>query len=206
VVKAMLLSKLICWAVAVAVVVVSAGAGLTYRAVAQETQQARAEAVAAAARPAPRPAPDDLEALRKEVRALRVRVQALEAEVQALRPRGGAPGGRMGSNGEAPADLVRRSARQAPGGAPDPLAGAEAAVKRLRQNPNDKEAVAAVQQALRNKTVEDLVTEIENALAYLRDRPDDRQAAGKLQEALNRLAQRLPPPQPPQNLPGSPEQ
>jgi RNA polymerase sigma factor (sigma-70 family) len=163
VVKAMLLSKLkVCWAVVLAVAV-SAGAGLTYRALAQEAKPMEAGQAARDALPAARPSPDDLEALRKEVRALRERVQALETEVQALRPRGGRAVGAMGGSGGigmaggpmmpgGGGALRGRSAQQASAeGAADPLAGTEAAMKRLRQNPNDKEALAALQRVLEDE-------------------------------------------------------
>jgi hypothetical protein len=85
-------------------------------------------------------------------------------------------------------------------GAADPLAGAEAAMKRLRQNPNDQEAVAAMQQALRDKIaareqahrdkiVKDLVKEVEDALKRFRANPEDKQAAEALEQALERLKQ-----------------
>jgi RNA polymerase sigma factor (sigma-70 family) len=173
VMKAMLLSKIkFVWAIALAAVVGAGAIGLTHRpAVAQEgPSNAPARSARAAA--------DELEELRLEVAALRKglevtrgRVRALEDEVRAIRA--SAAGARVtdGRHQErlnsqdldelydltARLDAARREAHAIdsprygnPAGRPgNPLADAEAALKKLRANPNDKQAADALERALK---------------------------------------------------------
>jgi RNA polymerase sigma factor (sigma-70 family) len=142
--KAMFLSKLKVVPAVVLALVVSAGAvGVTYRAVAADPGPASPEA---------RAAQDDLEALRLEVEALRKglqatreRVKGLEGEVQALKGKTAVnpalapldPGFlNMVYSGTVLSNLVS-----------DPVADAEAALKKLRANPNDQQAAEALQRA-----------------------------------------------------------
>jgi RNA polymerase sigma factor (sigma-70 family) len=164
VMKAMLLAKLkvAAWVVLLAVCV---GGGAAYRAAAQGPVQGRFVVTDGAGRNTP----DDLEAirlemeaLRKEVRALRERVRTLEA--QAAAPKGGETPRRAGEQqadvvlkhlitGKQNADVAFRPGIT--GGVTyyfkfaDPLADAEAALKKLRANPNDKHAADALEQALK---------------------------------------------------------
>jgi hypothetical protein len=161
VVKAMLVSKLKLFSAVgvVLAVAVSAGAGLTYRAAAQGPEQARFVLTDGAGQSAGRNAPDDLEAIRLEMEALRKEVRALRERVKTLEAQAGAPkGGGQTLTGSAPraegqqAGAVWHQAIDSSGslyGVPaDPLAEAEAALKKLRQNPNDNEATDALGRAL----------------------------------------------------------
>jgi RNA polymerase sigma factor (sigma-70 family) len=161
VIKTMLLTKLRAFVAVVVVAFVSAGVvGLAYRTTAAEPSTAAAQ-----------PAADDLEALRLEVEALRKslqatreRVKTLEGEVASLK--GQKAGGGGGSAATTPkkvlelgirppkladekvrdlADQKLREAREAA----DPLADAEAALKKLREHPDDKQAADALEQALK---------------------------------------------------------
>jgi RNA polymerase sigma factor (sigma-70 family) len=159
VVKTMLLSKLKAVVAVAFVVCVGAGAlGLTF------------QTGAAQSPPAPkagRPLADELEELRLEVAALRKgldatreRVKTLEAEAQARA--GGAaaaPGAPDHTTvGRKLNNLWAEKARwSAVTGQPlewyvelkrDPLSDAEAAVKKLRQNPNDQQAADALERAV----------------------------------------------------------
>jgi RNA polymerase sigma factor (sigma-70 family) len=167
VVKTMLLSKLKAF-VAVAVVAVGVGVvGLAYRTGAAEP--APGDNVPATARAADRATADDLEALRLEVEALRKglqatreRVKTLEAEVQALQGKDGAANRFKGAGQEMSLkDNAGQASRQATQeydqwlnqvaksrATDDPLAEAEAAVKKLRQDPRDKQATEALERAL----------------------------------------------------------
>jgi RNA polymerase sigma factor (sigma-70 family) len=172
VMKAMFLStlKVAGWAVALAVSVGAGALGLAYRAQAQQPAQPAAEQAPAGGQPFAdkvqskvRPAPDDLEslrleldALRKELRATRDRVKALEARVQGQGGSGtnfywSAP--KKPGQGEAKDPYKKpypgSPAAQRPKVATDPLAGAEEALKRLRANPDDKQAAEALDRALR---------------------------------------------------------
>jgi RNA polymerase sigma factor (sigma-70 family) len=151
--KAMLLAKLkaVAW---VALLGVCVSAGAAYRVVAQEPVQVRVETALAAPQ-----APDDLEALRLEMEALRKEVRALRERVRTLEAQAGAPKG----GGQAPVQTLRgmnqfkvvpieakifRYEKLSQAGA-DPLADAEAALKKLRQNPNNKQATEALEQAVK---------------------------------------------------------
>jgi hypothetical protein len=88
----------------------------------------------------------------------------------------------------------------------DPLADAAAAMRKLRQNPNDPEAVGAVkrglQQALRDKSTRDLIANIANAelaLQQLRSDPGNPKAIERLRDMVKLLEQQQParPTQPP---------
>jgi len=107
-----------------------------------------------------RAVPDELEELRLEIAALRkgleatrVRVKALEGEVRTLRSRG------SDLNDVADDDWlqlksfdkIRRQTKTASAPLPrttDPLADAQAALKRLREQPDDKQAADALEMAL----------------------------------------------------------
>jgi RNA polymerase sigma-70 factor (ECF subfamily) len=157
VVRAMLLSKLkVVPAVVLALVVGAGAASVTYRAVAAEPGPVSPEA---------RAAQDDLEALRLEVEALRKelrvtreQVKELRAEVQNLKGQAKAaapnpPGGKT-----LPADvknLHTETYNETYNGKTftffslpdDPVATAEEALKKLRANPDDKQAAEALERA-----------------------------------------------------------
>jgi hypothetical protein len=177
VMKAMLLTKLkITGCFGALMLLAGIGAtGLTYRATAQETKQEAGYLAPLASRPQA----DELEALRlemealrKELRATRERVKALEGEMRALKgpmppgvggSRQGMVGGMMGMMrggkggphgiGEAgkgdlrPSDPTLR--KGGPQQAVDPVADAEAALKKLRQDPTDKQAADELERALK---------------------------------------------------------
>jgi RNA polymerase sigma factor (sigma-70 family) len=168
VMKAMLLTRLKAILAVAFVVLVSAGAvGLTYR-----TGTAQVPASGPAPR-AERPPADDLEELRLEVAALRKgleatrqRVKTLEAEVQTLKGKGGAaspyrgkapdsadPNVYVPKYPEAVTEYSRYLAKIREGQrAIDPLAEAEAALKKLRQDPKDPAAKDALKRALQRLT------------------------------------------------------
>jgi RNA polymerase sigma factor (sigma-70 family) len=151
VVKTMLLTKLRAFVAVAAVVFVGAGVvGLGYRTTAAEPSKAAAQ-----------PAADELEALRLEVEALRRGLQATRDRVKALEDEVAAVKGPKAADRSAAerADAARLKewvirhtveaseelkAREDA----DPLAAAEAALKRLRANPNDRPAADALEQAL----------------------------------------------------------
>jgi hypothetical protein len=168
VVKMMLLSKLkVTVGLALALFLGAGMVGLTYRTGAAEP------VTPDDLRTAARPAPDDLEELRAEIDALRKglqatrdRVKALEAEVQSLRGKGGG-GPRAGAPelppkygdtlDKKPAPEQLHSYRKYLGDradpnkvprAEDPLAEIGPALKKLRANPDNKEAVEALEKAL----------------------------------------------------------
>jgi RNA polymerase sigma factor (sigma-70 family) len=117
----------------------------------------------------------EMEALHKELRATRERVKALENEMRALKGQGGKMGGGMmgmmmhggkgGPHGvgdapkgnfppsdlrkDGPRDTVDPNLRKGgPQQAVDPFAEAEAALKRLRHDPNDQQAAEELERAL----------------------------------------------------------
>jgi RNA polymerase sigma factor (sigma-70 family) len=133
--KAMLLTKLkvAAWVVLLTVCV---GTGVAYRAAAQAPAQGRFGTTLAA-----RQAPDELEALRLEIEALRKELRATKERVKALEARAGthtSSGAPKANSGTSSSVTIS-----------DPLADAEAAIKKVRQNPNDKEAAGALERALR---------------------------------------------------------
>jgi RNA polymerase sigma factor (sigma-70 family) len=167
VIKTMLLTKLRAFVAVAVVVTVSVGVvGLAYRTTAAEPgKSAGAPATGGAAQAAA----DDLEALRLEVEALRKglqatreRVKALEGEVQAMKGNSG-----MGPQPTAldwgfpvqrGADPASQEPRFFAGGfrtnrgfvvPADLLAEAEAALKKLKERPDDKQAVNALEEALK---------------------------------------------------------
>jgi RNA polymerase sigma factor (sigma-70 family) len=166
VVKTMLLTKLRAFVAVAVVAFVGAGVvGLAYRTTAAEPSKAAAQ-----------PAADDLEALRLEVEALRKglqatreRVKTLEDRVQALQGQGGGsprpegasagslevkPKGAPYSEAQPVIKYVTTTYENVPWGPPkrkeaaDPLAEAEAALKKLKERPDDKQAADALEQAL----------------------------------------------------------
>jgi len=151
VIKTMLLTKLRAFVAVAVVAFVGAGViGLSYHTTAAEPSKAAAQ-----------PAGDDLEALRLEVDALRKSLQAtrervkkLEGEVSDLRssarPAAGSGAFRIEKRlDETPLmdQLFKKAAE--PATPDDPLAEAEAALRRLRQKPDDKQAADALEGALR---------------------------------------------------------
>jgi RNA polymerase sigma factor (sigma-70 family) len=172
VIKAMLLSKLKVTTCAAALMLLAGvgASGLTYRATAQtplakDTLTSRSQT-------------DDLEALRLEIEALRKslqatreRVKTLEDEVSALKqqrrgpgagmggpPRGGMPGGVIPDMPTMPGGMGGRGGMR---GGPmpgigsrmqkekaDPVTDAENALKKLKENPGDKQATDSLAQAL----------------------------------------------------------
>jgi hypothetical protein len=129
-----------------------AGAGATgvvYRATAQESKQGQPvygsfQTNRGQGPRTERPQADDLEslrleidALRKELRAMRDRVKALEAKVERPQEQGGLFRYEL---------VVPKPGAKGPA---DPLAGAEEALKRLRANPNDKQAAEVLERALK---------------------------------------------------------
>jgi RNA polymerase sigma factor (sigma-70 family) len=171
VMKAMFLTKLkvAAWALGLAVLFGAGAVGLTYRAGAAEPLRP-AQQPALGAQSKAWPAPDDLEslrleieALRKELRATRDRVKALEAEVRgrkadgdALRRQAEEALLRLGKRVKEGEVLNERLEVRFPdperGPVPrtaDPIADAEAALKRLRKDPKDKHAAEALEGALK---------------------------------------------------------
>jgi RNA polymerase sigma factor (sigma-70 family) len=168
VMKAMFLSKLKVagWAVALAAAVGTGALGLTYRARAQQPAQPAAGQTEFGGQQSPhavrskvRPAPDDLESLRLELDALRKELRATREQVKALEARVQGPGGpganyywsspKQAGPGEAKNPYADPRPAPRPKVAADPLAGAEEALKRLRANPDDKQAAEALDRALR---------------------------------------------------------
>jgi RNA polymerase sigma factor (sigma-70 family) len=166
VIKTMLLMKL--RAVVAVAVVVCVGAGVV--GLAYQTGAAEAKPTAGAPAAAGQATSDDLEALRLEVEALRKslqatreRVRALEGQVQAL---GGKDGARSGVDGAGAGAEAVKPAVEAHDVAPklrwdvevfhypplvlvdDPRAQAEAALKKLEEHPDDKEAAKALEAAV----------------------------------------------------------
>jgi RNA polymerase sigma factor (sigma-70 family) len=165
VVKTMFLAKLRGVVAVGLVLFVGAGVvGLAYHTGAAEPKQQAAPNAA-------RPADDELEALRLEIEALRKglratreRVKTLEGEVQALKAKDAAAPQQQGAGGNSVGrvqlDLAPymvehinlsdglRTLLLAEVGVNDPLAEAEAALKNLRQDPNDKQATDALERAL----------------------------------------------------------
>jgi RNA polymerase sigma factor (sigma-70 family) len=167
VMKAMFLNKLRVagWAVVLVASVGAGAVGLTYRASAQQPAQYGAPPVYQSK---VRPAPDDLEslrleldALRKELRATRDRVKALEARVEGQGGGGGPktvytpapkgpgndaywaqPKGPYGATKTPPQALPRKQGT-------DPLSDLEEAARRLRKDPNDKQAAEALDRAMK---------------------------------------------------------
>jgi RNA polymerase sigma factor (sigma-70 family) len=163
VMKAMLLTKLkITACFAMLMLLGGAGTtGLTYQATAQEPKRGAGYGTALASRLQA----DELEALRLEIEALRKslqatreRVKTLEDEMRGLKGQGGMipPGrmsGMMGRMGGPPgfrgAGQEMRSGRPGGNRPSDPVADAEAALKKLRQDPTDKQAADELERALK---------------------------------------------------------
>jgi RNA polymerase sigma factor (sigma-70 family) len=164
VVKTMLLTKLRAFVAVAVVVTVSAGVvGLSYRTTAAEPTKAAPPSAAQAAA-------DDLEALRLEVEALRKGLQATRDRVKALEDQVASPKAAKAGAGPAPEkpgdarlkDAVEHEIRPKKlyelrelataelrlRLAADPLAEAEAALKKLKEHPDDKQAAEALEQAL----------------------------------------------------------
>jgi RNA polymerase sigma-70 factor (ECF subfamily) len=167
VIKAMLLNKIKGFVAVALVLLVGVGAfGLTYRPAVAQSEKLRA------APQAGRVSPDELEELRLEVAALRKglevtreRVKALEGEVQTLKQRSSAPAAAMGApvwdldnltpdlfiiDNRVDWTLKRweEAKHQPVPHMTDPLADAEAALKKLRKDRSDKKAAEALEQAL----------------------------------------------------------
>jgi RNA polymerase sigma factor (sigma-70 family) len=162
VMKAMLLSKIkFVWAVGLVAVVGAGAVGLTYR---------QAAAQAATSSPSPRSAratADELEELRLEVAALRKAVDALRERVKGLAERGATPAGTTPADSGAAKKTDEPNQPSDTGGNPsatrklrvrqrvlielpaDGLTQAEAALKRLRANPNDRQAADTLERALK---------------------------------------------------------
>jgi RNA polymerase sigma factor (sigma-70 family) len=155
VMKTMLLTKLKAVVAVALVVFLGAGAvGLTYRTSAAEPAQPGAG----------RPLADELDELRLEVEALRKglqatrdRVRSLEAGVQGLQGKRSFQGAgqelrtpsqsyRQAVESYAQWEQTMQTLRRPP--AEDPVAEVEAALKMLRQNPKDQQAVGALEKAL----------------------------------------------------------
>jgi RNA polymerase sigma factor (sigma-70 family) len=164
VLKAMLLSKLkTMWAVALVFLVGVGAVGLTYRPAAAQPQPARSGDTS----PAARTSADDLEELRLEVAALRkgleatrARVKTLETEVQTLKANRlplsnekNFEGRKTTSEANYPIEAqtiidVYSRVYGLTEKENDPLAEAQSALKRIRANSSDKEAVDALDRAL----------------------------------------------------------
>jgi RNA polymerase sigma factor (sigma-70 family) len=166
VMKAMLLTKLkVTACFAMLMLLAGAGAtGLTYRATAQQPKQGAGYLAPVASRPQA----DDLEALRLEIEALRKslqatrdRVKTLEEEVRGLKGQPGMmkgegmPGMMPGGTGGPPTfrgagQEMRLDPQQGGSSRPsDPVRDAEAALKKLRQDPTDKQAADELERALK---------------------------------------------------------
>jgi RNA polymerase sigma factor (sigma-70 family) len=175
VVKTMLLTKLRAFVAIAVVAFVGAGVvGLAYRTTAAEPGKAGSATQSAASADDLEALRLEVEALRKGLQATRERVKTLETEVQVLKaaPRpqggpgavggfsflGGQPGG-LGIYGGQPADLAGpqlktiygtvQQSQPKPAEPADPLAEAEAALKKLRQKPDDKQVADALEKALK---------------------------------------------------------
>jgi RNA polymerase sigma factor (sigma-70 family) len=179
VMKAMLLSKLkitACFGLLMLLTGIGA-TWLTYRATAQQPNQG--VALASRSRTDELEALRlEIEALRKELRATRERVKTLEGEVGALKGQSGSRAGAMSPGGDAMSRMMQpmgsggmRGKGSGPmmpgsmGGSPgykgaghemrggvrpaDPVADAEAALKKLRQDPSDKQAAEELERALK---------------------------------------------------------
>jgi RNA polymerase sigma factor (sigma-70 family) len=170
VMKALLLTKLkftACYAMLMLLAGVGA-TGLTYRATAQEPKREAGYLAPVSSRPQA----DELEALRLEIEALRKslqatrdRVKTLEEEVRGLKGQGGMKGGgmmgmgmggmggMMGMGGPPGMRGAGQEMRSGPKGGNvrpwDPVRDAEAALKRLRQDPTDKQAADELERALK---------------------------------------------------------
>jgi hypothetical protein len=173
--KTMLLAKLKLAVGAVMVVTALGAAGLAYRATAQEPRRTPGDNAPPQTRRAEsRPAADDLEslrleieALRKELRAMRVRVKALEDAARGGkgrdegRPREAGPGPRPRGADTRPTretppvtrepsvDRGRDTGRLGSRTTEGPIAEAEAALRKLRANPDDKQAAEELERALK---------------------------------------------------------
>jgi RNA polymerase sigma factor (sigma-70 family) len=147
--KMMFLAKLKVAVGAVVVVTALGAVGLAYRVTAQQPKQSEnaplptRTAESRSQAETRRPQADDLEslrleieALRKELRATKERVKALEAEVR----------GPKRAYQPLPQAANRRAQTKK---ADDPLAEAEAALKKLRERPDDKQAAEALERALK---------------------------------------------------------
>jgi RNA polymerase sigma factor (sigma-70 family) len=156
VMKAMLLSKLkISVCVAALALVAGVGAsGVAYRVSAQEPTPT--ESVATSLRNAAGPpATDEMEALRLEIEALRKslqatreRVKTLEGEVSALKGKRGGSAARMGLD-TVPSNSQGMGISTWKKSTTDPVSDAGAALEKLRANPSDKNAVEALERALK---------------------------------------------------------
>ena len=166
VMKAMLLTKLkitACFAILMLLAGVGA-TGLTYRAFAQPPNQGAGYGTALASRLQA----DELEALRLEIEALRKslqatrdRVKTLEEEVRGLKGQPGMmkgegmPGMMPGGTGGPPTfrgagQEMRLDPQQGGNSRPsDPVRDAEAALKKLRQDPTDQKAAEELERALK---------------------------------------------------------
>lgn len=176
VMKAMFLTKLkITFCVALLTLVAGIGAtGVAYRATAEEPTQTRVEE---ALTQTGRPQADDLESLRLEIEALRSELRAtsrrvkdledsrtneqkklrtLESSGQYWKRMQGIPGRNLEKKisepspdprfrGAAPKQMEK--APPAPKERPDPLGDAQEALRKLRTNPDDKQAAEAVERA-----------------------------------------------------------
>jgi RNA polymerase sigma factor (sigma-70 family) len=158
VLKVMFLSKLkTVWMVVLALLVGAGAVGLTYRTAAAQPGS-RGDGP-----PARSATADELEELRLEVAALRKgleatrqRVRTLESEVQTLKATRAAAGSQVnpGAQNNAFAHLAESAFEnytrvyKAQTTLADPLAEAQTALKKLRANPQDKEAADALDRAL----------------------------------------------------------
>jgi RNA polymerase sigma-70 factor (ECF subfamily) len=172
VLKAMLFSKLkAVWVLVLAVSVGAGAVGLGYRAVAAEGQPQAARVIA-----------DELDELRLEVAALRKglettrqRVKDLEGEVQVLKGRAGTEANKVRElfqNRDGKVPLGKAYVDVDVDGWADlfvveqpnvPLAEAEAALKKLRANTNDKQAADALEKALKQLKLLMAATDLKRA-------------------------------------------
>jgi RNA polymerase sigma factor (sigma-70 family) len=181
VVKTMLLTKL--RAVVAVGLVLAVGAsvvGLAYQTGAAEPSKAGGGATQSAA--------DDLEALRLEVEALRKglqatreRVKALENEVQALKAAPPAQGasGRPEKAAQFLNSFIKvERAPDKPAEPVDPLAEAEAALKKLRERPDDKQAAEALEKAVQRLKEQPKREHLEKQLQRLKEQPKPERQTG----------------------------
>jgi hypothetical protein len=142
--KAMLLTKLkitACFAALMLLAGVGA-TGLTYRATAQEPKRESGYLATVASRPQADELESlrlEMEALRKELRATRERVKVLEGQMRAMQRRGEGTStsstvGQSGTSDILVEVLDTGKRLKTPS---DPVADAEAALKKLRQDPSD---------------------------------------------------------------------
>jgi len=203
VMKAMLLTKLKggLWALLVAAAVGVIAPGWAYRSAAAEPPRTADPTYLgrAAEAPATRPAaPDDLEALRREVEALKERVKALENQARAQTGTAdpdfpGAGNGALRDGNFTGTTVKTATGAPAGNGTPAAVPGLrwqidtpgdlEAAVQKLRQHPDDKQALEVLDRAIRR-----LMDEADQFKAKVQEKCEEARKLEQFKQALQRQA------------------